>query len=189
MPRRKRELAPGYYCHLYDRSNHHQAIFFERANYLYFLKQFRYYLMGQTMHAIAYCWMPNHYHFLIYLRDDSLSAAMQKFSLSYANAINRRYSRCGSLFQGRFQTIRVDSNEYLLSLTRYLHLNPVKAQLVLHPEEWESSRHREYVNLHQETLPKLDMVRPWAGTAQTYQTSVEALAENPQQPIQQFMLG
>lgn len=188
MPRRARKLVPGQYYHLYNRGNNHQSIFFERKSYLYFLKQFRYYLTEQAVHAIAYCLMPNHYHFLIYLRDDSLSAAMQKLSLSYTNAINRRYGRCGSLFQGRFNTVIVDSDEYLLNLTRYIHLNPVKARLVLRPEDWEFSSYREYVELRQGMLPKLDAVRQQVGTAQAYRTFVETLDKEPQRSIQHLML-
>ncbi len=183
MPRRKRNLQPGRYYHLYNRGNNHQAIFFERENYLYFLKQFRRHLAEQTVHTIAYCLMPNHYHFLIYLRNDSLSAAMHKFSLSYTNAINRRYRRCGSLFQGRYQTIHVDGNDYLLNLTRYIHLNPVKAGLVKHPEDWEFSSYRDYINLRQGTLPKPDEVRQQAGSAQAYRIFVETPDQALQPPL------
>ncbi len=133
MPRPQRDLVPGEYYHLYNRGNNRQNIFFERENYLYFLKQFRYFVAEETVHVVAYCLMPDHYHVLIYLREDGLSKAMQRFTMSYTNAMNRRYGRCGSLFQGRFQTIHVDSDAYLLHLTRYIHLNPMRACLVQHP--------------------------------------------------------
>ncbi|WP_346292555.1 transposase [Sphaerothrix gracilis] len=120
MPKAKRILVPGCYYHLYNRGYRRQRIFFERANYFYFLKQFRRYLTEQTADAIAYCLMPNHYHFLIHLRDDSLPKAMHGFTLSYTNAVNRRYGRQGPLFQGRFQTLHVNSDRYLLHLTRYI---------------------------------------------------------------------
>ncbi len=68
--------------------------------------------------------MPNHYHLLVYLKTDRFSKLMQAFTLSYAKAINKRYQRVGSLFQGRFEAINVDREEYLLHLTRYIHLNP-----------------------------------------------------------------
>jgi REP element-mobilizing transposase RayT len=66
MPRRARTLATGEYYHLYNRGNNRQAIFFERENYLYFLRQFRYFVAAETADVVAYCLMPNHYHLLVY---------------------------------------------------------------------------------------------------------------------------
>lgn len=171
MPRRQ-ALQSGHYYHLYNRGNNRQKIFFERENYLYFLKKFRYFVAAKTVHVVAYCLMPNHYHLLIYLREENLSAAMHRFTMSYTNAINRRYSRCGSLFQGRFQLIHIDSDEYLLNLTRYIHLNPVKSGLVKRPEGWEFSSYHEYVDLRQGTLPQPQYVLPQVGSAEAYRQFV-----------------
>ena len=173
MPRRARNLEPGNYYHLYNRGNNCQNIFFERDNYLYFLRQFRYYVAETAVQVVAYCLMPNHYHILIYLQEDSLSAAMHRFTMSYTKAINRRYQKCGSLFQGRFQTLHVDSDDYLLHLTRYIHLNPIKAGFVKKPEDWEFSSYHEYVGIRQGTLPKTDYVYERFGTQQDYRQFVE----------------
>jgi REP element-mobilizing transposase RayT len=81
MPRRARTLATGEYYHLYNRGNNRQAIFFERENYLYFLRQFRYFVAAETADVVAYCLMPNHYHLLVYLCEDGLSKAMQRFTM------------------------------------------------------------------------------------------------------------
>ena len=172
MPRRQVNFAPGHYYHLYNRGNDRQTIFFERENYLHFLRQFRRYLVEDTLDVLAYCLMPNHYHFLVRLRSPHLSQQMHAFSLSYTKAINRRYERCGSLFQGRFRAIEVDSDGYLLHLTRYIHLNPVKAGFVERPEDWEFSSYREYVNLREGTLPKLEAIRQEVGTADAYRAFV-----------------
>ena len=174
MPRRQRSLQPGHYYHLYNRGNNRQTIFFERENYLYFLRKFRYFVAAKAVHVVAYCLMPNHYHFLIYLRDASLSAAMHRFTMSYTNAINRRYHRCGSLFQGRFQLIHIDSDEYLLNLTRYIHLNPVKDGFVKRLEDWEFSSYHEYVDLRSGTLPRPQYVLPQVGDAEAYRQFVAA---------------
>ena len=180
MPHRQVNFASGSYYHLYNRGNDCQTIFLERENYLFFLRQFRRYLVEDTLDVLAYCLMPNHYHFLVKLRSPHLSARMQAFSLSYTKAINRRHGRCGSLFQGRFRAIEVNSDAYLLHLTRYIHLNPVKAKLVELPEDWEFSSYREYVNLRQGTLPKLETIRQEIGTANAYRVFVTA----PDAPIQ-----
>lgn len=174
MPRRKTEFLPGQYYHLYNRGNNRDKIFFERENYLFFLRRFRYYLVQDTLDVNAYCLMPNHYHFLVYLRKGDFSQKMQAFTLSYTKAMNKRYRRCGSIFQGRFQAILVDSDEYVLRLSRYIHLNPVKAGLVQCPEHWEFSSYLEYVGLRQGTLPTVDGLLGRVGSAQAYRGFVEA---------------
>jgi hypothetical protein len=78
---------------------------------------------------------------------------MQRFGVSYAKAINQRYDRVGSLFHGPFQAIHVDQEEYLVHLSRYIHLNPVAAGLVKRPEQWEFSSYLEYLGQRQGTLP------------------------------------
>ena len=172
MPRRKTEILPGQYYHLYNRGNNCQKIFFERENYLFFLRRFRHYLVDNTLEVNAYCLMPNHYHFLVHLRQGNFSQKMQAFTLSYTKAMNKRYRRCGSIFQGRFQAILVDSDAYLLYLSRYIHLNPVKAGLVKCPEEWEFSSYLDYVGLRQGTLPRMGDLLKQAGSANAYQRFV-----------------
>lgn len=172
MPRRSVTFVQGCYYHLYNRGNNRQDIFLERENYIYFLQQFRHYLLSETLYVLAYCLMPNHYHFLVELRSQELSKQMHAFSLSYTKAINCRYGRSGSLFQDRFRAIHVDSDRYLLHLSRYIHLNPVEAGLVQHPEEWEFSSYLEYADLRRGTLPKLEKIREEVGSAKDYQAFV-----------------
>jgi len=159
MPRRQVIFETGRYYHIYNRGNNRQAIFFNRENYIYFLKLINKYLTAtNSADLIAYCLMPNHYHFLVYLKAENFSKSMQKLSLSYVKAINKSYQRVGTLFQGRFQAILVDRDEYLFQLTRYIHLNPVKAKLVKKAEDWEFSSYREYVDLRPGSLPKCDPI-------------------------------
>ncbi|MBD2314918.1 transposase [Desertifilum sp. FACHB-1129] len=179
MPRRQISFQPGSYYHIYNRGHNHQLIFFERDNYIHFLRQFRKYLIeNNAADAIAYCLMPNHYHLLMYLKVDCFSDLMQAFTLSYAKAINKRYQRVGSLFQGRFQAIHIDRDEYLLYLTRYIHLNPVKANLVEKPEDWEFSSYQDYINLRRGSLPKFDRVRSHFDSVEAYRDFVEDSTRN-----------
>jgi putative transposase len=143
----------GSFYHIYNRGHNYQSIFFDRENYLYFLRLTREHLSLKSVDVVAYCLMPNHYHFLVYLRDETLSDAMKSLSLAYTKAINKRFNRCGSLFQGRFQGILVSNMSYMVNLARYIHLNPVKAGLVEKPEEWEFSSYSEYVEICPGTLP------------------------------------
>jgi len=73
---------------------------------------------------ICYCLNPNHYHFILQqLVDNGIQKFMHKLALGYTNYFNKRYKRSGSLFQGKFKAIHVDSNEYLLHLSAYVNLN------------------------------------------------------------------
>jgi len=186
MPRRTCPLMAGEHYHLYNRGVNRQRIFFERENYLFFLRRVRRYLMGEVQTSevaetsevwtavVAYCLMPNHFHLVVCPQDDQLSSRMQRFSISYTKAMNKRYGRVGALFQGQFQAVHVDRNEYLLHLSRYLHLNPVASGLVDRPEEWEFSSYRDYVGLRQGTLPRPDMVLSQFTRQSMYQAFVES---------------
>jgi putative transposase len=84
----------------------------------------------------------------------------------------------GSLFQGRFEAIHVDTEEYLLHLTRYIHLNPVCANIVEKAEDWEFSSYQEYLNLRQGSLPKIDGVRSQFQSADAYRYFLEDLTSD-----------
>ncbi|NJL48398.1 MAG: hypothetical protein HC929_14100 [Leptolyngbyaceae cyanobacterium SM2_5_2] len=103
------------------------------------MRLIRRHLIEQTLDVLAYCLMPNHYHLLVQCKTQDVSGAMMRLSVAYTKAMNRRYNRVGALFQGQFQSIGVESDEYLYHLTRYIHLNPVKAGIVAHPKDWEFS--------------------------------------------------
>ena len=127
--------------------------------------------------------MPNHYHLLIYLNNNNFSELMQKLALSYTKAINKRYKRVGSLFQGRFKSILVDKDEYLLHLSRYIHLNPINAKLVTKAEYWEYSSYREYINLRDGTLPNFDRIISLFPNVSFYRCFVEDYSEGDEQII------
>ncbi|PSB23791.1 REP-associated tyrosine transposase [Stenomitos frigidus] len=169
MPRRALTFQPDRYYHLYNRGNDRQPIFFERENYLHVLRLVRRHLIEETLDVLAYCLMPNHYHLLVRCRSGAVSDAMQRLAVAYTKAMNRRYNRVGSLFQGQFQAVEVDSDEYLYHLTRYIHLNPVKAGLVTHPKDWEFSSYLEYAGLRSGTLPRLDVLQQQLVSEAAYQ--------------------
>jgi len=177
VPYRKFEFRAGRYYHLYNRGVNRQPSFFERENYLFFLRKLREYLIPLTLDVVAYCLMPTHYHVLAHLKSDDLSRPMQRWLLSYSKAINKRCQRVGSLFQGRFQAASVDTDEHLLHLSRYIHLNPVLAGLAQRPEDWEFSSYREYAGLRPGTLPRTEVVLSQFGSVKAYEDFVASYTE------------
>jgi putative transposase len=131
MPYRDTIFLPRNCYHIYNRGNHRECVFIEESNYFYFLQQFQKYLPPDKVSLLAYCLMPNHYHFLIELVIEcDLSAMMKNFIISYTKAFNLRYKTVGHLFQGRFKCKPVETEDYLLTVARYIHNNPVKSHLV-----------------------------------------------------------
>lgn len=95
----------------------------------------------------AWCLMDNHYHLLIQTPDGNLSKGMRQLNGVYTQSSNRRHRRVGHLFQGRFKAILVDSDAYLLELTRYVVLNPVRAGMVKKPHDWPWSSYRASIGM------------------------------------------
>jgi putative transposase len=147
MPRRELEFEPGNYYHVFNRGVNKEKIFFERENYVFFLRRMREYLICQDVDVIAYCLMPNHFHLIVCPLSDDFSSRMALFGMSYVKAVNTRYKRVGPLFQSRFCAKWIGDNEYLLHLSRYIHLNPALGKLVVYAEEWEFSSYRDYIGL------------------------------------------
>ena len=172
---RKVTFEAGQYYHLYNRGVNRQPIFFNEGNWAYFVKQLRQYAQPEHIDIIAYCLMPNHYHLLVYLKTQALSAkVMQPFGVSYTKAVNKQQERVGPLFQGRFKAVVVDKEGYVLDLSCYIHLNPVRARLVQRPEDWRYSSYQDYVGLRNGTLPNPEVVLAQFPSRQAYAEWVES---------------
>ncbi len=99
---------------------------------------------------------------------------MQRLGISYTKAMNKRYDRVGALFQGAYRHKHVSENDYLVHLSRYIHLNPVIEGLVERPEDWEFSSYREYVGLRDATLPRPRIVLTQFTSANAYGEFVDS---------------
>lgn len=178
MPRREVVFVPGEFYHVYNRGNDRQRIFFDRDNYVHLLTRMRMHVVEHAT-VVTYCLMPNHYHLLVQLLTDRFSSAMHACGMSYAKSVNKRRGRVGSLFQGRFRAIHVDQREYLLHLSRYIHVNPVTAGIVRRPEDWEFSSYREYVGLRDGSLPSPQIVLKEFDSRGDYARFVNARVDLP----------
>jgi len=92
--------------------------------------------------CFAYCLMDNHYHFLVQTPDANLSKGMRQLNGVFTQTYNRRHNKTGHLFQGRYKAILVDKDAYLLELSRYIVLNPVKARMVKQVGDWKWSSYQ-----------------------------------------------
>ena len=95
--------------------------------------------------AYAYCLMGNHYHFVLQTHRPNLSRLMRHINGVYTQAYNRRHRKVGHLFQGRFKAVVVDRDSYFLEVCRYVDLNPVRASMVIRPQDWKWSSYCAHV--------------------------------------------
>jgi len=152
MARPLRIEYEGALYHVTARGNERGKIFFTKTDY----RKFKEYLAdAQTKYGfIIHCYvlMTNHYHILIETPEKNLSKIMHHLNSSYTTYINIKRKRSGHLFQGRYKAILVDKDSYLLELSRYMHLNPVRAKMVERPEEYQYSSYGAYITGNDELV-------------------------------------
>jgi putative transposase len=111
----------------------------------------------KNVQIIAYCFMPTHFHLILkQLKDGGISTFTGNLSNSYARYFNIKYKRKGRLWEDKFKNVSVDSDEQLLHLTRYIHLNPVTAGIVDNADKWRYSSYREYLKKNKAKHPICD---------------------------------
>lgn len=159
MPGRKVQLVTEEYYHVFNRGVNKRPIFQDASNYRRCLDQMNYYRHKNTpikfsrlitlkpelkysvleavlkspkhVEILAYCLMPNHIHLLVkQTSEGGVSKFMSKFQNSYSRYFNIRTNRTGPLLTGKFQAVRIETDEQLLHVSRYIHLNPITSSLV-----------------------------------------------------------
>lgn len=167
MARIPRLHVSGGFYHVTLRGNHRQPIFFRPADYE---------LLGQIVaeateaecaRVHAYCWMTNHLHLLLQVSDVPLGRIMLRVAARYARTVQMRLSTTGHLFERRYHATLIDVDRYLLTVLRYIHMNPVEAGLVRSPSAYHHSSHLDYLG-HRHC--------PWIRT----EFAMKLLSEDPQ---------
>jgi REP element-mobilizing transposase RayT len=135
------EFAGALY-HVTSRGDGRDDIYLEEADQVLWLD-----ILGQVCERFnwivhAYCQMTNHYHLLIETPDGNLAKGMRQFNGVYTQRFNRTHNRVGQVFQGRYRAILVQKDAYLLELSRYIVLNPVRARMVRTARDWPWSNYR-----------------------------------------------
>jgi putative transposase len=122
----KDPLQPGCYYHIYNRGNNKENIFQEPKNYHHFLSLWKKYIEPVAL-TFCYSLQPNHFHFLIYVKENivesKISKAFSNCFNAYAKSINKAYNRTGSLFQERFGRKVINDSKYFLEVIFYIHSN------------------------------------------------------------------
>lgn len=158
MSRPLRIEFPHALYHVTSRGDRREDIFEDDPDRQAFLSTLEHVVSEFNWLCYAYCLMDNHYHLLIQTPDSNLSKGMRQLNGVYTQATNRRHQRTGHLFQGRFKAILVDGDAYLLELSRYVVLNPVRAGIVKKPAQWRWSSYRASAGI-EETAPWLAIDR------------------------------
>lgn len=215
----KSYVANSYY-HIYNRGVEKRKIFLDDLDYKVFLSYLKIYLQppmdrekitikigGSTFNAhprplknyndqielVAYCLMPNHFHLLIYQKSEKgMEFFMRSLATKYSQYFNKKYNRVGYLFQSTYKAVMVDKDEYLLHLSRYIHLNPYKET----PLKDAYSSYREYLGLRKTDWIKSRKVleyfsAPGESKNQdflSYQSFVEDSLEDPKENISELVI-
>jgi putative transposase len=153
MARQPRQALTGYPHHVIQRGHNRQAVFADDVDRRQYLKWLGEAAVEHGLALHAYVLMDNHVHLVCTpTRDDALSATMQALGRQYVRWFNRRHGRSGTLWEGRFRSLLIEADRYLLACQRYVESNPVRAGMVAAPADWPWSSHRHHVGLSVDPL-------------------------------------
>lgn len=189
------KLEFGKYFHVYNRGNNREDLFKEDRNYEFFLRLYWKYILP-VAETFAYCLMPNHFHFLIRIREKEeiqtwnkpdrssvgysqarpvrfreLNPTQQFSNLfnSYTKSINEAYNGTGNLFKRPFQRRDVTSERYFTELILYIHFNPQKHRLSKDFRDYPYSSYRAFLDSTRTDLSRVEVLR-WFGGVESYQS-------------------
>lgn len=174
MPRNPRYHLPGTTYHVMLRGNNGQPIFLSDLDRyrLCFLLQEGVERFGHQI--LSYCFMSNHIHLAICVEEVSISRIMQNLAFRYAQYFNKKYKHVGHVFQNRFKSIIIGNANYLKELIRYIHLNPVRANLCSHPNDYFWSSHKAYLSLYKYTwVTPILLLKKFGSTKEESQKNYE----------------
>lgn len=196
MPCRLETLTNNEYYHVYNCGVEKRKIFNESNDFNHFLECIFFYQNTNPLtkfsqrhftrreckienkikylgEIIVYCLMSNHFHLIIkQLKENGISTIMRKFSNSYSKYFNAKYSRIGPLFQGSFKVKRIMTNEQLLHLSRYIHLNPYVSKVVEDPLDYIWSSLKDYLSRSKHSLINKTIITSQFSTPTDYKKFV-----------------
>ena len=194
MPYRTTPLVTDQIYHVFNRGVAKFPIFVDRRDYNRFLETLYYYQFQgpkpqfsqlkrfkdlkfeknkKIVELLCYCLMPNHYHFLIHqLQENGTSEFINKLSNSYTKYFNTRHNRVGPLLQGQFKAVRIESEEQLIHVSRYIHLNPIVSYLIKELKDYPWSSYPSYIGLEANKICVNKLILEMFKTSQKYEQFV-----------------
>lgn len=146
-----------------ERGIRRQAIFEEEGDYQVFLAILESCLSKYGCILHAYCLMTNHFHILIETDEMEIAKFMKQLASCYAIYFNKKYAYQGHLFEGRYKSCLVRDDAYFLQTSRYIHLNPAKAGMVEHPEDYPWSSYRTMIGLQDDRITQISRTHAYFG--------------------------
>lgn len=193
MARKKRVWYPGATYHVMSRGNRRTAIFAEQADYLCFLQNVLKIKEKYSFKIHSLCLMTNHFHAEIETENDELWRIMQKMLSIYAEKYNQKYHYTGHLFEGRYVAQLIEDERYFLEVSRYIHLNPVKARMVREPLAYEYSSYGLFVNdsksNSKDTVTMESRIKETIAALVETGRVLDAFRHNPQEQYRMFVEG
>lgn len=199
MPYRLIPFINNGFYHLYNRGLQREPIFNNYRDYSFFLRSFFYYQVEnpkpkfslyrqskvfpidptkKMVEILAYCLMPNHFHlFVKQVRDNGISEFMRKFIHSYTKYRNVKYKRQGPVLNGVFKAVTIETDEQLVHVSRYIHLNPLVSRLVKDLRLYQWSSYPVYIGLQNNEQIAKDHVLNFFKNSQAYEKFVLDQAE------------
>ena len=147
MPRKARIDAPGALQHIIFRGIEKKPIFRDDCDRDRFIERLGRLLLMTTTSCYAWALMPNHVHLLLRTGLMPLATVMRRLLTGYAQHFNRRHKRCGHLFQNRYKSILCEEEPYFLELLRYIHLNPLRAGIVIEIDQLKTYQYSGHATL------------------------------------------
>ncbi|MEN8136428.1 MAG: transposase, partial [Thermodesulfobacteriota bacterium] len=146
MSRPLRIEYPGAWYHVMNRGRRRENIFLNPRDYETFIKVLHEADEGWNIKISAYCLMSNHYHLLVHTPDGNISRCMRHINGVYTQRFNRDYKKDGQLFRGRYKAVLVDADSHLLEVLRYIHRNPLRADLAMGVKDYPWTSHQGYMS-------------------------------------------
>ncbi len=143
MPRRARVVLDNVLYHVITSGNEKRVVFKDALDYMRYLGMLKKYREKTGFRLYGWCLMPNHVHLLI--ESNSLSKVMHGISLSYAKYFKYRYKSIGHFWQDRFRSFPIQKDQYLINCISYIEYNPVRAKIVMRPEDYKWSSYSDRV--------------------------------------------
>lgn len=166
-------LDPHCFYHLYNHAIGSENLFHENKNYTFFIGKWEEYITSYA-NIWAYCLMPNHFHFVIQIRDKNcfpastgankfLEGQFKRLFSSYTLSFNKVYDRRGSLFQKSFKRAKVDSEQYLQHLIHYIHHNPIHHHFTDGYADWKYSSYTSILSKQPTKVKRQDVLQLFGG--------------------------